>query len=351
MPTLRIYCETLPFEDVTRPSTLRLLQRYGLELVLAVRPWQLGELPAVGVALRDAGIPLSIWPMLADEDGRWANAQNAEVFASFTLRTCEVLAKAGAAPGDVLLDLEPSFHRAKALVAHVASEGIGRFAVSVARRSAESARAAITQPASRRTTSGSVRGPVLRDAESTFARTMATLEAEGITTSMAVWPVVALDPPAERRWQALLGTPVDGLASPHVSVMLYTSILEGWSRGTLARKHVLGFLAAGTARALRRWGSHAGISLGCVGTGAFEDEPIYRTPNELAEDAAVARASGCAKLSLFDLGGVLARPPPEAWLDAFCHDGHAVAAVVRSHRVEAVRRFARIATYALRRPR
>ena len=73
--TLRIYSETLPFEEVTRPRTVALLRRHDLEIVLAVRPWQLAELPAVAQVLRDSGVHCSVWPMLTDEEGRWASAQ------------------------------------------------------------------------------------------------------------------------------------------------------------------------------------------------------------------------------------------------------------------------------------
>jgi hypothetical protein len=132
--------------------------------------------------------------------------------------------------------------------------------------------------------------------------------------------------------------------------MVYTSILEGWSRGALRRKHATALLAAASRRTARRWGAASGISVGCVGTGAFEDEPIYRTPAELADDVAIARAEGCEDLSLFDLGGVLARPPAEAWLDAFA-EASADARVLPSRRVAAARTLARAATWALARRR
>jgi hypothetical protein len=101
---------------------------------------------------------------------------------------------------------------------------------------------------------------------------------------------------------------------------------------------------------VRRWGDRAGISLGCVGTGAFDDEPIYTGPDALAADAAVARAAGCARLSLFDLGGVLARPPAERWLEAFV-SGDAAPRHVESRRVRAARSVARAATWAAARLR
>jgi hypothetical protein len=99
--------------------------------------------------------------------------------------------------------------------------------------------------------------------------------------------------------------------------MLYTSILEGWSHGLLRRADALALGAAGCAASRARFGAKAGASLGAVGPGAFGDEPVYRSPGELAEDVGAARAEGVDDLALFDLGGVLRRPPAEAWLEAF----------------------------------
>lgn len=328
----RIYSETLPFERVARGDTVALLARYDLALVLAVRPWQLAELPDVARALRDAGVPLSLWPMLGDEEGRWANDRNAAAFARFVRGVVETLDEARVPAREVLLDLEPPFADAKSL-SHGA-RGVLRIASAAGR--AVSARGAFAASAAE------------------LARLVAELHERDVATSSAVWPLVALDPPGLPAWQPLLGTPVDRLATSRVSVMLYTSILEGWSRGALDRPHAAELLAAGTARSLRRWGPGAGVSLGCVGAGAFDDEPVYRGPAELAEDAALARREGCVDLSLFDLGGVLTRPPPEAWLDAFVHGEDALDAAARralvpaaSRRVAAARAMARAATWAL----
>lgn len=330
MPTCRIYSETLAYRDLVRPRTLALLARYDLELVLAVRPWDRDDLPDVARAVRDAGISLSIWPMLADDEGRWASVHNAEAWGRMTLSICDALDGANARPRDVLFDLEPPFAQARALVSVGASRdprGLTNFA------------------------SGRPPREAFDGATRMLARTVEDVHARGIATSMAVWPLVALDPPGRTGWQSLLGTPVDPLGAAHVSVMVYTSIFEGWSRGTLRREHTVALLSAATARAVRRWGTAAGISLGCVGTGAFEDEPIYRHPSELAEDAAVARAAGCEELTLFDLGGVLAREPAEAWLEAFTAREADTPAPISSKRVQAARTIARAATWALGRTR
>jgi hypothetical protein len=308
----RIYSETLPWERLRDVATLALLRRYGLELVLAVRPWDLGVLAATAHVLRGEGIPLSLWPMLGDAEGRWAGAHNAEAFVSFIERATE-----GGVAADVLVDLEPPF-----TVVEKLAHGSG---ARLPRRKGYALAARV------------LRAGVER------------IRKRGMTASLAVWPLVALDRAGEG-WQSLLGTPVDALEADHVSVMMYTSILEGWSRGTLRRRDTRALLSGATVRALEKWGPRAGVSVGCVGTGAFADEPVYRSPAELAEDVSIARAAGCDALSLFDLGGVLSRGPAEAWLDAFTTT-EAASDVLSSRRVRAARTFARAATWALARSR
>ena len=349
MATRRVYSETLPYAELVRPNTVRLLARYGLEVVLAVRPWDLADLPLVARSLRDAGVTLSIWPMLSDEEGRWANVHNAASFSALTLSACDLLAQTKAPPRDVLFDLEPPFAEAQSLAAVSGSK---------AHDLEPKARGEASLGLFGRLASGWSRSAhrAFDAAGASLARSVDELHARGIATSMAVWPLVALDPPGIDTWQAVLGTPVDVLGTGHVSVMMYTSILEGWSRGAVRRRDARALLSAGTSRSIRRWGARAGISLGCVGAGALEDEPTYRDPVELADDVSVARAAGCEQLSLFDLGGVMARPPAEAWFEAFVsepsasdregagarlvHDGSTT-------RVRVVRSVARAATWAL----
>lgn len=279
----RIYAETLPYEEVTRPSVLALLRRYELTLVLAVRPWHLPELSETAKKLAGAGIDLVVWPMLADDEGRWANAHNADSFASFSERVVDAVQ-----PRELMIDLEPPFAEAKTLAANP-TRGVFELAAGV-RGYAES--------------------------ERVLSSLVKRLRDRGVTSSCAVWPLVALDPPNERHWQEMLGTPVDALDIDHVSVMVYSSIIEGWSRGTVRRGDALALLGGAAERIAKRWGDRGSVSLGCVGIGAFEDEPVYREPRELAEDVARVKRAGCKEIALFDLGGVLARPPAEAWLEA-----------------------------------
>src|SRR5215471_339493 len=110
----RIWSETVPYAVVRGPRVTGLLRRYGLGVLLAVRPPTLEELPETVRALEGEGIDVSLWPMLDDADGRWANARNAELFAAFARKVAESVA-----PRELVVDLEPHIEDVRAATASV----------------------------------------------------------------------------------------------------------------------------------------------------------------------------------------------------------------------------------------
>ncbi|AUX42158.1 hypothetical protein SOCE26_035850 [Sorangium cellulosum] len=288
----RIWSELLPLQVVGAPGTLALLRRYGLKLAIAVRPETAAGLPDLAAACAGEGVEVAVWPMIADEDGRWASAENAAAFGGFVARLLDALGGRGLSAAEVVFDLEPPIAR----VRRVLAEPLG---------------------ALRLLQGGEAPGsPRWEDVERTFAGTAAALHARGIATSAAIVPLVLLDGPG-RGWERILGTPVSAPAWGRVNAMLYTSLMAGYSRGWLGREDAVALLAQACRAAARRFGARAGVSLGAVGKGALGDEPVYRSAAELREDVAIAEGAGISDLALFDLGGVLARPPAEAWLEAF----------------------------------
>ncbi|WP_437282012.1 hypothetical protein WME90_16060 [Sorangium sp. So ce375] len=295
----RIWSELLPLDVVRAPGTLALLRRYALELSIAVRPETAAGLPDLVAACADAGVAVAVWPMIADEDGRWASAGNAAAFGAFVARLLDALDARRLAAAEIVFDLEPPIAAVRQALAG------GRGALELLGGAA---------PGARETAHG--RGARWNDAQRTYSELAGALHARGVATSAAIVPLVLVDGPA-RGWERLLGTPVSAPPWGRVSAMLYTSLIAGYSRGALGRDDALALLAWGCRAAARRFGPRAGVSLGAVGKGALGDEPVYRSVAELREDVAVAEAAGVSDLALFDLGGVLARPPAEAWLEAF----------------------------------
>lgn len=286
-PRRYIWSEYVPYQALRTSALLRMLAARAITPIVAVTPPLLEEAAGVVLACRDAGAGVGLWPMLDDADGRWASAANAARFCAFAHQLIDTLDRHSAHPDCLAIDLEPPIERLRQLVR-------GRL---------------VPPPVGRG-----------RDAAAHYGSLVAAIEARAMTVLAAVMPTAIVSPPAVRRgWQHFFETPVDAIPFGCVSGMVYTTLLEGYSRGVVGRRDARVLLArlAGEARA--HLGGRASVSLGCVGTGALGDERTFRSIDELADDVAITRAAGVDHIALFNLDGVLARGPAEAWLDALVH--------------------------------
>lgn len=290
-----VWAEDVPFSVLNDVALLRLLQRRRLGLVTSVRPGEHERLAPLLHATRENDVPLSLWPMLRDDAGRWLSASNTGRFIALYRDLMAVVDRAATSPVAMVFDLEPPIDDVRRMLR-------GRFT-------------ALGRPKTA-STDLALRGLVAR------------LRQRNIETWAAVVPTVLYDAPLRRGWQHLLGTPVDGLDFAWVSPMLYTSLLQGYSRGFIRRGDALAWLARSALRCRQRFGSRASVSLGAVGVGALGDEQLFASPAELATDVDIVLAAGIEHLALFDLGGVLARSPPEPWLDALCRPKPATMPIV-----------------------
>lgn len=280
----RIYSEVLPLAELGRDETLQALATRQIELVVAVWPSTLAEtLQVVGRAV-DRGVATTLWPMLDDDDGRWVSVENVEPYAAFVR---VVVDQMGQSCRSLLVDLEPPIGQVRAWLA-----GPWRAMGARPRGSFGAGRRALK---------------ALLD----------ELGDRGIERTAAVIPLCVYDQPRGRSWQRLLGTPVDGMPFDHVSVMAYTTLFEGYSRGLLGRKDALMLLDDLCTAARTKYGARASISIGCSGTGAIGDEQAYRSLGELDDDLHHAVAAQIDDVALFDLHGVLQRPDAARWLDRF----------------------------------
>ena len=278
-----------PAEALRDAATWRLLARFDLDAAIAVRPHHAEEAVGWVERARESGVRAALWPMIEDGEGRWLSAVNAGPFAAFVR---EVRARAPGA--DVVLDLEPPFALVRGALD--GRPGAARGLLSLARET-EGRRAGME-----------VIGALCRE-----------LREEGARITLGVVPFVLADR-GERGWGRVFGGP-RGLAADHVNVMLYTTLVEGYSRGLFRREDARALLAEGCRAAAERFGARASVSVGAVGAGALGDEPVYADAAALADDVAIALAAGVRDLWLFDLGGVLSRGAPERWLTAFTRPG------------------------------
>lgn len=280
----RIYSELLPLDELGTDATLDALRTHELELVAAIWPHTVDETLAIARRAQARGIAVTLWPMLADGDGRWANIHNVEAFDRFVRALVEM---GGDVVRELLIDLEPPIARMRSFLD-------GNFDLLDKQRS------------HRR----------FLDGKRGLRRLMTWLGKRDIKTTAAVIPLVVYDRPGKTGWQWLLGTPVDGLPFDSIHIMAYTTLFEGYTRGLLGRKDALALLDELSVAAAARFGARAGISIGCTGPGALGDEASYRELAELHVDLERVAASGVDDIALFDLRGVLRRADAPAWLAA-----------------------------------
>jgi hypothetical protein len=260
-------------------SILEVLAARRVQLLLAVQPGPLRPVLRVLDRAESLGLAVGLWPMLHDVDGRWWSARNGDAFLAWVET---LLSGVRGRPIETLaLDVEPPIDELRGLVA-------GRLPSSGFRRG----------------------GPSRAD------EVLALAADRGLETFAAVLPPVVWS----RGGARCLGHGIEERVD-RLSPMAYASLFEGYSRGWVRRRVAHGLVRA-TAQQVGRL-PNASLSLGCVGLGALGDEPLYRGPGELAEDVAAARGEGVDDLALFNLAGLLERPPAEAWLDALSADAEA----------------------------
>jgi hypothetical protein len=282
--TRRIWSEFVSYEVLCSKLVVDMLREHDLEVLVAVTPSQLEDVPKLSKHMRDAGVRLGLWPMVADDHGRWGSTFNAHHFSEFTTAVSEI------APEDttIAIDLEPPI-----TIMHGLLTGRPRAYRQLLRTNNWGA------------------------GHERLHELLRTLKQRGSPCLAAANPMLLGDGRGESAWQWLFGTPIDQLPFDAVSFMTYTSLISGYTKGLLSRPIAQSMLMQTAVAAQRQWGNRASMSLGTVGGGALGDEVPYRSIQELREDVATALACGVTDLALFDLSGVLTKNNPSEWISAF----------------------------------
>lgn len=267
----------LVFHERVQPELLHrardLLGRFGVQVAVAEHRGQ----PAPGLVdalrcLERAGVTYGLWPLLRPDEGYWLSSSNLEAATDHALGTLREHRAQGLRPRFVCLDVEPPLNRTRALHANP-----GRVS--------------------------SWLGLIPRPRRTSLRPLVEALRAEGCATRTVGWPL-------PRGLGAALGLPAAD--ADMKGAMLYSSVFASFV-GPAAAQHAL---ALGSRAWRRAHGARASIGLGCVGTGALDDEATWSEPGELARDVACVRAAGIDDISLFCLEGLMETDCPEAWLAA-----------------------------------
>ncbi|MFO0724533.1 MAG: hypothetical protein U1E65_12160 [Myxococcota bacterium] len=292
----RIFAEFLAPELLGDDATLRLLERRGIEPVIAVPPE--AETPALGSAIQRLGargIPIGLWPLMSDREGYWLNVENAAQFQERAEAALAFFQRHQVWPSSFVFDLEPPLLHTQKLFGRGKREGL-RYLLG----------SALTRQGRRD----------LGQARQALDRLGLSLRDRGVETLATILPPLLFDlDQATPFTQAMLHTPVERQAVDRLCPMAYTTMIAPMlGLGRPAAQRLVYLMGRALIAEVGR--RQAALALGLVGPGKLGDEPHYEGPEALAEDVAAARASGIGDLSVFSLEGILAKPHPEVWLDA-----------------------------------
>jgi len=292
--------------DATAPPVLDALRSADVQLLQAVFPHTTEATRDLIRACRDRGVSVGVWPMIEDDAGRWASADNGVRYARFARSVLDALGDD--APDTLAIDLEPPIVDVRRILR------------------------ADPRPLVRRALR-----PIREEGAHALVELVNEANERGLETFAALVPPLGTGWGGTHGFERAFGSPVSRLRLSRAGPMSYTTLFAGYGRGLIRPRDAQGLLSMLAAGAHRTLGERASLSLGTIGTGALGDERTYTGPDDLAEDVAIARAAGVDDLALFDLGGMLARPPLERWLDVFTSTPAATKLGRPSRRARAIR--------------
>lgn len=242
------------------------------------------------------GVELVFWPLLSPESGYFPGEDNIAEFRELTGRLLDWAGAYGVVPDMIAVDQELPFSQMLEVL-DAAALGRVRRAVKVCASNLDWSR--------------------YQSARRELRLLNSWIRERGVKTLSACLPWVALEVEGTYEIiQDMMETPVMGVDWDVISPMVYVSMIVGMTGGLISERDAnwLVFVICLALRSAR--GDTAGVSLGVTGTGVFENEPVFKEPEELLCGLEAALAAGVRDISIYNLEGVLSRGNPRRWFEA-----------------------------------
>jgi len=244
-------------------------------------------------------VALRLWPLLAEEDGYWANQANVEAFTDWTMWLAEVARRDCPRAEGFQVDLELPIDRTRTLLELIGGGGSVAELISflVDGRDPEA----------------------FEEARAGYADLVAELREDGYLVSASTVAMVADDfADGDQSIAQALWTPVEGIDWDVVSFQVYRSTFDCHYAGALAdptQRFEPGLVSSYAASIRARFPESGGVGLGTTGSGMGTEEPLAG-PEELQADLAAALAAGIplGQLDVFSLDGLVDREDAAQWI-------------------------------------
>ena len=288
--TVGVKSTSVPFSEIR--SHLPLLEARGATLYIEVRERHIGSADLIDLLTeaRARGIRVMLWPLLATEEGPWANELNAEPFADLARRFVDWLQGEGLPTEWLVVNMENSAAQMDLIKAYFfGGEYEALLELLLGNLDAEGFARAVE---------------VYRDL-------VEAMHGRGVQVAVTTYPFMVDDfQDGDTDLQDLANVPLAGIDWDALTFTAYRTAYSGDLGVEFGPAIVYDYGRA--AKSL--FGDRARLAVGMIGTTSHGEG--YTGPEDLALDIAAARAAGIEEVDLFHLAGMLEEGGPAPWLEA-----------------------------------
>lgn len=289
-------------EPDTLPDRVAFAGEHGLDVHLA---FQEGEhdadwLATACEAAEEHDVAVMLWPLLAYDDGYWANQANADAFVAHTWDAVDLARRRCPRLDGVVVDMELPYDRAQELRALLDGGGTATDLAGFLLQG---------------------RDPdAFEAARGVYRQLCADLHDEGLRCSFTGLAPLADDPlDGDETIASSLWTPVVGIEWDEISVQVYRSLFDAYFSAALedpTQRFGPGLAGGYAASAVLYWGDRAGIDLGTTGSVGIGVPAGLADAAALQADFAAALDAGIAAdhVAIYSLEGLDGRDDAAAWV-------------------------------------
>lgn len=282
-------------------AALPLLEGRGVAVHMAWPAEEIGD-AALSQIVRDAAeasVEVRPWLLLAEADGYWPGSSNAALFADAAVALMDGWQADGLPPSTLLVDMELRYDRATELQALLgAPEPDLQAVVDLL--------------------SAGIDPPQFSAATDIYAALVDDAHARGWRVALTTLPQMLDDyADGDDQLRQAFGIPIDGIDWDVMTFQAYRTLFGDLLAGISDDPLTSYFVYDHARLAIELFGERAGVDIGLVGAGVTPSS-VYVDAADLAGDVEAALAAGVPRdrINVYNLDGIIARTPAEAWLAA-----------------------------------
>ncbi len=276
---------------------LPLLEERGVAVHLAWEHDSPDEAALLSLVRDASGVEVRPWLLLDEIDGYWPGSTNAHSYDAAARQLMDSWDAEGLTPTTLLVDMELRFDKAVELQNMLSAPEPDLLAIVALLRDNMDAQQ-------------------FAEATSVYAALVDDAHARGWQVALTTLPQMLDDyADGDDDLRQAFGIPIDGIAWDTMTFQAYRTLFGDLLAG-ISETSLTPFFVYDYARmALELFGERGGVDIGLVGAGVTPSS-TYVDGADLMADVEAALSAGVPRerINVYNLDGIVARPPSDAWL-------------------------------------